>query len=85
MPMTIDLQTFSYGVFCILILASGLTARLCKEEYTEDKTRPISGFWIFESENFTDRGKKLRRIFFLVSNLSLMAFFAILIIQETAS
>ena len=83
--MTIDLQTLSYGVFCILILASGLTAKLCKDEYTEEKSHQASGFWIFKSENFTDKGKKLRKIFFLVSNLSLLAFFAILIIQESAS
>ena len=80
-----DILTLLYGVFCFLILASGLTAKLCKGEYTEGNSHQVSGFWIFESENFTEKGKKLRRVFFLVSNLSLVAFFAILILQESGS
>ena len=80
-----DILTLSYGVFCFLVLTSGLTAKLCKDEYTEGNTRPVSAFWIFESENFTKKGNRLRKIFFLTSNLSLVTFFAILILQESAS
>ena len=80
-----DILTVFYAGFCVLILASGLTAKLCKDEYTEGKTHQASGFWIFESENFTEKGRKLRTIFFVVSNMSLVGFFVILILQGSGS
>ena len=80
-----DILTLSYGVFGILVIASGLTAKLCKGEYTGGKSEQFSGFWIFEADNFTEKGKKLRRIFFLASNMSLVVFFAILVFQESVS
>ena len=74
--------TLFYGVFFILVLASGITAKLCKEEYVGKAGLGAKSFWIFHLEGFTDKGRRLRKIFFVTSNLSLISFFLILILQD---
>ena len=68
------------GVFVILVLTSGMLAKLCKGEVSDGPSK--LGFWIFDKSSFTKRGQTLRVYFFLASNLSILAFFAVLIAQE---
>ncbi len=82
MKIRMEALTFSYGIFLLLVLASGITAKLCKEEYVEKNGSGTPGFWILKAENFTDKGKRLRKAFFVFSNLCLVLFFIILILQE---
>ena len=78
-----DILSLSYGLFVVLTLSSGVVAKLCKEEHLEAEPHQFSVFWIFNSEGFSEKGIKLRRLFFLTSNLSLLTFFVILILQES--
>lgn len=80
-----DVHDFLYLLFCVLALSSGLTAKLCREEYIDSHKKSISGFWIFESEHFTRKGKKIRILLFILSSFSLIVFFAILLVQENIS